>query len=290
MFSPDGSHLAYVGAIYSKGLTPIEVQEGKKTPQNVCVVLDGVEQKHFATIVQPLTFSQDGKHLAYFAGIDQLSGGTRAVIDGQEGQVYRKVQQLVISDDGSRSAYVATKVFPKKVTEGGITRDVSYEYDVVVQNGKEDPADDSKPSQIRILRMSRDGTRVAYVEAIDPTGPSSHVVIVDNGTPSQQYRACENLQISPDGKTALYIAGGVIVVNGKEYGPFSGINSEPAFSTQGGHWACCVSTGEQKFAILADGKTIATQGIAPEQTDVSAGHRPTHVADNHRIQRHARHV
>ena len=53
------------------------------------------------------------------------------------------------------------------------------------------------------------------------------------------------------------------MVNGKEYGPFSGINSEPAFSKEDGHWACCVSTGEQKFAILSDGKMIALDRIAP---------------------------
>src|SRR5207248_7133329 len=47
-FSPDGNHVAYVATTASKGLTPTEGQEGTKTPQNVCVVLDGAEQKHVA--------------------------------------------------------------------------------------------------------------------------------------------------------------------------------------------------------------------------------------------------
>jgi len=266
-FSPDGKHFAYVGTTPSKAPTPLEVQAGKKQPQNECVVLDGVEQQHFAKIEPPL-FSHDGQHIAYLAGIDQLNGHTRAVVDNREGPAYAGVRDLVLSDDGSRFAYVATKVFPKKETRAGITSDQSYRYDVVVDNGKEDPADDTGPNQIQHLCMSRDGRRIAYVAVIfpQPVG-ASHVTIVDNGKPSQQYGSCLSQHISPDGKNLVSIVSGaqgaIVLVNGQEFGPFVSTLSEPVFSEEGGHWACCISTGEQKFAILEDGKTIALTGIAP---------------------------
>ena len=255
VFSPDGNHVAYVATVYSKGLTPIEVQEGKKTPQNVCVVLDGVEQKHFAKIDQ-LTFSQDSKHLAYLAGIDQLAS-TRVVVDDKEGPAFSSVQQLVISDDGSRNACIATKTTVNQTQSHETASQSNY---VVVDNGKEGAPYDV---QITHVCVSPDGQHVAYVAQ----STQSNTVIVDNGKPSQQYRGCDTLKFSPDSKTMLYIAvgaqGSFIVVNGQEYGPFSGINSEPAFSSEGGHWACCVSTGEQKFAVLADGKMITLDRIAP---------------------------
>ena len=274
-FSPDGKHFAYVGTTASKGLTPLEVQAGKKTPQNMCVVLDGVEQKHFAKIDRPI-FSQDSQHLGYLADIGQINGTTRAIVDRQEGPAYVGVRDLVISDDGSRSAYVATKLFPKKETTGGITRDLSYKYDVLVENGKEDPADDSGPNQIQHVCISRDGQRVACIAVIfpQPTG-ASHIVIVDNGKPSQQYGNCLSLQVSPDGKNLVSVVSGaqgaIVVVNGQEYGPFISTMSEPVFSPEGGHWADCVSTGEQKFAILADGKTITLKGLAPGKVSFQAG-------------------
>jgi uncharacterized repeat protein (TIGR03803 family) len=252
IFSPDGNRVAFVGSVFSKGLTPIEVQQGKKTPQNVCVVLDGVEQTHFAKIDQPI-FSQDSKHLAYLAGIDQLSV-TRAVVDNKEGPAYPAgVKDLVVSDDGSRSAYIATKTI---VQQGAPSQPIYF----VVDSGKEGAPYDL---QISHLCVSHDGQHVAYVAQ----GMQTHTVVVADGKPSQQYQGCDTLKFSPDSKTMLYIAttaqGTFVVVNGKEYGPFSNVNSEPAFSDQGGHWACCVTTGEQKFAILSDDKMIALDRIAP---------------------------
>ena len=147
VFSPDGNHVAYVGSVYSKGLTPIEVQEGKKTPQNMCVVLDGVEQKHFAKIDQ-LTFSADSKHLAYLAGIDQLAS-TRVVVDGQEGPAFSSVQQLVISDDGSRSACIATKTVVTKTQSHETASQNSY---VVVDNGKEGAPYDEQITHVCVSR------------------------------------------------------------------------------------------------------------------------------------------
>ncbi len=74
----------------------------KTDAANVCVVLDGVEQKHFAKIEQPLIFSQDGKCIWPTSPASTSSTGTRAVIDGQEViSAYVAVQNLVISDDGS---------------------------------------------------------------------------------------------------------------------------------------------------------------------------------------------
>lgn len=195
MFSPDGNHVAYVGWTPNSGLTPLEVQAGKKTAQNMCVVLDGVEQKHFAKIDRPI-FSQDSKHLAYLAGIDQLSL-TRAVVDGQEGPAYDSVQELVISDDGSRSACIATKQIRPTPTPDH--SNPPYNVHVVIDNGKEDAPYDV---QITHLSVSHDGRHLAYVAQ----GFKTNTVIVDNGKPSQQYRGCDTLLFSPDSKTMLYIA------------------------------------------------------------------------------------
>ncbi len=256
VFSPDGSHFAYVGYAADHGLTPLEVQSGKKQPQNVCLVLDGVEQKHYGKIEPPI-FSQDGKHLACLAGIDGL-GATRAVVDGKEGPAYLSVQQLVICDDGSRSAYIATKLLqPDPMPDG--TKPPPYNAYVVVDNGKE-----GAPYDLGIdkLCISHDGQRVAYVAQ----SSQANTVIVDNGQPSQQYAGCQSLQISPDGKTVLYVAtsaqGGFVVANGQEYGPFTGTFA-PAFSLEGGHWACCVTLAAGSFAVIADGKPIALKGIGP---------------------------
>ncbi len=77
------------------------------------------------------------------------------------------------------------------------------------------------------------------------------------------------------------------MVNGQEYGPFSGINSEPAFSAEGGHWACCVSTGEQKFAVLADGKMITLDRIAPGTQAYQPGTGQLTLLHNHFNEWHA---
>ena len=168
VFIPDGNQVAYVGSTPSGGLTPLEVQAGKKSPQNQCVVLDGVEQNHFAKIDQ-LTFSQDSKHLAYLAGIDQLAS-TRVVVDNQEGPAFSRVQQLVISDDGSRSACIATKT---TVTETQSHETASQSNYVVVDNGKEGAPYDV---QITHVCVSPDGQHVAYVAQSVQT----NTVIVDN--------------------------------------------------------------------------------------------------------------
>ncbi len=259
--------MAYVGSVYSKGLTPIEVQEGKKTPQNVCVVLDGVEQKHFAKIDQ-LTFSADSKHLAYLAGIDQLAS-TRVVVDGQEGPAFSSVQQLVISDDGGRSACIATKTIVTKTPSHETASQNSY---VVVDNGNE-----ARYEQITHVCVSPDGQHVAYV----PQSVQTNTVIVDNEKPSQQYRGCDTLKFSPDSKTELYVAisAGAYCGEWSNMGRSVGSIANWPFSSEGGHWACCVSTGT--VMVLLDGKNYRVYQCCVGHIVVSVGYGAAHVEVNH---------
>jgi WD40 repeat protein len=127
-FSPDGQRVAW------------RVEPTLKEP---LIVVDGVRQECLPTVAHiPLTFSPDGRRLAYVAheGSDML-----AVVDGKPGRPERVILSAVVfSPDGRRTAYVA--------------RDERFRHFVVV---------DGKPgaphAEVRDPVFSPEGTSLAYV-------------------------------------------------------------------------------------------------------------------------------
>lgn len=110
VFSADGQHLAYIGQTEPyKGLLYGRKDFGRS---EYALVVDGQEQgKHYNWATQ-LVMSRDGKHYGFLVGEDSL-GTQKVVIDGQETPRYAFTQQLTMSDDGSRTAFV-TWVNPKR--------------------------------------------------------------------------------------------------------------------------------------------------------------------------------
>jgi uncharacterized repeat protein (TIGR03803 family) len=246
-FSPDGQHFAYIAvAERGQGAAPAAGPNALQ-PQTWRVVLDGVEQElHFLNISKPI-FSKDSKHLGYIAGVDGFTP-TRAVFDGKSSPAYEFVEKLVISDDGSRYAYVGRK------------RNQNDVKNFVVDNGKELPP----YSSITYLAVSPDGKRLAYT-AINTTGQPT---VIDDGKPGLQYQTAENLQFTPDSTTLLYIAtssaGQFVVANGQEIGPFTQVNRVFAFSPDGQHWATWTQQTAGGWAVVEDGKTIPLNpGVSP---------------------------
>jgi uncharacterized repeat protein (TIGR03803 family) len=252
-FSPDGAHFAYSTVVSDKNAVA-PIQQVHTRPQHQCYVLDGVEQKKFENLGPPI-FSKDGKHFAYIAGIDGFTP-TRVVVDGKEGKAYTLVEELKISDDGSRVAYMARR---------GVRSDSNP---VVVDNGTEG----SEYGLIQNLIVSHDGKRVVYSAAQANT--SQQYFLVENGKPGKQYQYIEFVLVSPDSKTVIYNAraqqGQFLVANDQEFGPFTQIHERPVFS-EDGHWACFVALPAGGNAIVIDGKTtpvipaIAPSGLAFQQ-------------------------
>ena len=243
-FSADGQHLAYIGYVWPPRSDSFNTN---RQPQ-CCVVLDGAEQKHFAYI-QQLFLSRDGSHCGYLTC--QNSGfATEAVIDGKQSRSYKYVRALYISDNGSRNVLVIKNV------------DVAREY--VVDNGHAGPGF----LGVGEVALSSNGDRLAYV-AQKRAGLRTDAVVIDNGESGAAYDSCGQLQMDPEGNTLCYLASAsrrsVIVVNGKEYGPFSSICEKVAFSPDGKHWACGVQD-EQHFFVLFDGEQKPSVAMNPRDT------------------------
>lgn len=199
-FSPDGSRYVMV------------VKGGNA---NSWVVTDGKKSGPYGD-VKHVTFSGDGKHVAFVA-LDSYEynkrAGMKVVFDGKESPGYASASDLRMSHDGSRFAYVSQAHF-KEQPEG---------FRVVV---------DGKPSAqafhiVKALQISANGKRLAFYGAPTTDGMNfdRHQLYID-GKPGKAYKFIQELKLSPDGsrwaaRVNIPIAGhdvmrATYVIDGKE--------------------------------------------------------------------------
>ena len=237
VFSADGEHLAYIGV--------------KQSPQrsHSRVMIDGRADPHEYEHIRDLQISRDGQHWAYTVRYyvpNNMGGGvdeSKVVVDGRESPAAPFIEKLVLSDDGSRFAYVAR----------GNKND---EPSALVDQGVKGP----KFRYITNVVVSANGKRVAYIAA--PFGSQgSAAVVVDNGKQSVPYDNCGGISVSADGSILSFFAdssqGKLLVVNGQEFGPFRRINDNLTYSADGKHWACSLEATDSSESgqFLIDGET-----------------------------------
>lgn len=214
-FSPDGSRLAYVareGArivlVVGQQVTPIEPADIRRagffsfSPNGsryamvvraphrgqAWIVVDGIKHGPYGD-VRDVTFSGDGKHIAYVthqSPFENQRAGVKVVLDGKESPAYARVNSLNLSFDGSRAVYASEAMYQER-TEG---------WRVVV---------DGKPSAtryaaVKLLQMSANGKRVAFVGSPTTDGVNyvSEQIVID-GKASKNYKFVHELKLSPDG-------------------------------------------------------------------------------------------
>jgi hypothetical protein len=229
-FSPDGKHYAYQ---YTAGDKLVVALDGKAGPS-----YDGVQPGS-------IQFTANGK-LAYAARKDT---GYVTVVDGQERGESNQMEQLQVSFDGRRIAFVST-------TSDGQT---------AVVDGKAGPAYE----KISSLTFSPDGVRVAYIGELS-TG--KFVVVDEKESPA--YRSVGNFQFASAGHRYGYVGstekGEVVVVDGqasKTYRTFLDL----AISPDGSHYAYEGNVDFYEAELVIDGKaTRARNLVATLEPDRSA--------------------
>jgi uncharacterized repeat protein (TIGR03803 family) len=223
-FSPVGHRLAYVA---SKGTQQI-------------LVADGTAGTAYAAISE-VTFSADGKHLAYIVRGTENPPKTHVVLDGKDGAPYTNTSRLVISRTG-RIAYVANT--------GGL-----YDNYMVI-DGQAGP-------KYAILQQpvifSDDGGHYAYNATKGIRNPIKHVVVID-GTEGPEYDVCSSVVFSPDGKHWAYWAQDVTgarnvtyaIVDGKKSLDYLSVTGF-AFSPDSQHVVYVATASNQKTVVVLDG-------------------------------------
>jgi len=231
VLSPDGSGFAYVA----------------KAGKQWRVVQDKTEHPVFDDInVMTLKFSPDGKRLVYAA---QQNGAWLMVDNGQAGEAYDGIRNLVFSPDGKRLA--------------ALVRDGS-EFRVVV-NGEQTSGYEFIRSNS--LCFSPDGQRLGFVAQ---AGDEEYAVV--NGKAAKRYRKIGNQGIVFSqtghhyGYTALTEKGWVVVVDGLENGPYDAVlEHSPVFSPNGERVAYAAKVGAH-WTVSVDGKQAGVYDAIGEGT------------------------
>jgi uncharacterized repeat protein (TIGR03803 family) len=217
-----------------------------------------------------MSLTPDASHVALLAN----AGSRRVVyIDGNQGPPYSSVRQasaqgdgrprpalLMISPDGTRVAYVATR---------GPTDCV------VVVNHKEGPVFES----IAGVTFSPVGHRLAYVGS---RGGKSYVVVDASIGPGYGLVSAADLQFSPDGQHVGYVARDAAtpqswhaVIDGKENEGFAGVE-RLQFSREGDHFVYVARTSNaEEFSVVVDGVSGPKYALVQSVTLSRDG---THVA------------
>jgi len=194
-------------------------------PSTYRVVLDGQEQGTYNEI-NNITFSPDGKHLAYVAKIGSMYC---VVLNGTEGEKYHQISHIRFLSHTGEVVYAARRYREWMAVVGDIE---GKQYDSF---GKDDPV------------CSFDGKRYAYCAKRG----NKWMAIVD-GVEGPQYDAISRVFFSPDSKRVLYaVRQGdkeLVVVDGQEEKRYEGqIGRIPIFSPDSKHVAYAI---KQKLKLL----------------------------------------
>lgn len=268
LISPVGGHVAYAATLNAESLEAVG---------STCVVLDGKEDLAYDRIYD-LTFSQDGKHLAYVAEKNRMSF---VVTDGQEGPSYAKVGFPVLSPNGERLAYLASADRKR--------------YFVVADGQPGAPYENVKP-----VSFSPDGRHYYYVAQTD----GRQCMVVD-GREGAQYTQVFYPVFSPNSKHAAYMAVEgkfwCIVLDGAPGRNFDAVWT-PVFSPDSAHVAYAARLNEQTTVVLDHAAGLGVNGLITnilftpdskhilyEARDTTGKTYPVTIAmDNHPGQRYER--
>lgn len=145
------------------------------------VELDGQPGEDFEGIaLEAITFSEDGRHLAFAAQSEQ---GWHVVLDGHRGPAHEGIGAITLSTDGARMAYAAH--------DRGAWR--------IVLDGREGPAFESLLAET--LRFSDDGSHLVYVAQTD-----RGVTVVHDQQPGAVYDGVRALQLMTTTGQPVYVA------------------------------------------------------------------------------------
>jgi len=266
-FSADGRHFAYVTpkADGSQVLVRQAAKAAQRAVMGAGVVLDGSRRRT----------------------VGSVSGATvAAVVDGQEGPEYQRIENLVIC--GDRMAYVAARpegtamvvdgreegrldeVREPVFSAGG--RRLAYaarqglEWLVVV-DGEEGAGWDGVSAPV----FSPDGSRLAQAAV---AGEEWFVVVDGQRGPAFEVPGsarslrpfvsdADGIVFSPDGRRIAYLAErdrkAVLVVDGQEWGE-EGEGGRPIFSPDGSRVAWSTRKGREGWQVVVDGQAALHQG------------------------------
>jgi hypothetical protein len=255
-FSPNSSHVAYVGTVADPS-----------KPANTSLVMDGKSETRFYK-VHDFRFSADGNHWAYigedFTG--NVQPGTppgqksHLMVDGKELAAFESVYNCQLSADG-HVAYCANKLTHIGAQSETI-QDQCVGLDAQVWDlpkGHRFPGSAGGTAQPACL--SPDGQHVAWLE--EHPGNNELCVSV-NGKRGLGYHQIQNITFSPDSQHIVYVAeqpgnGMYVVRDDDEAGPYKrapnggGMQFTLYFSPDGKHLAYQAGDGQMTF-VVEDGK------------------------------------
>jgi hypothetical protein len=287
MFDPTGTRLAYAARdgqrlvlVVNGEVTPIEAasiqrpgtlrfsHDGSRyclvvanpSAGKAWAVVNGTTYGPYGDIKQ-VTFSGDGKHVAYVAHHSPFAAakaGVSVVIDGKESPLYFSVDSVQLSFDGSHSVYQSVALYKGDWPEGAR----------VVVDGKTSAA---RYQSVKSLQMSADGKKVVFIGVPTADGPnaSGGARVVTNGKDGKEYTFVNQLQLSPDGSRVAFIptvsppatsdARVAFVVDGKESRDYPNNVSGDVifFSGDSRHVAF-----ETYTEVLVDGKEYPGAGMS----------------------------
>lgn len=261
VFSPDGKHVAYVARCKALAIPPLEE----------FVVIDGREQKHYATAHTPV-FSPDSRRFAYSAE-KRWNRGMCVVVDGKEQKTYNQIVGEVFSSDSKRLAYKAMTlrnpnakrpVWDFAVIDG--REELQYDY-----AGEPVFSPDSKHYAYRAVDVASnkqllvlDGAPVRCGRAVPDHSPcfspdSRHLaclahkertwmILMDGAVLDKDAgEFTRGLTFSPDGAYVAYVSHdegdtySTIVVNGHPVKAYESVHEGPKFSPDGKRLAYVIS-------------------------------------------------
>jgi len=228
VFTPDGEHYTYC---YKDGTQTVIDLDGKEfarmpSPQS--------------TLQMPLTFSRNGKYLAW-------ADNNTIFINGKPGPQSRYLPQLMFSPDGSQYAYTGTVVGSNNQW--------------AVVNGQ----------QVKYFGEINQFSSNNHLFAVYHDGPSNMSILVVDGKPILKTFAIRNIWTSPDGKQIAFLIQPdatspktVVNVNGKDVPDAAGVFVGAVYwSPDGKRYALdCNASGGGNFMII-DGKKQDTYQSIP---------------------------
>jgi len=229
LFTPDGEHYTYC---YKDGTQTVIDLDGKEFAR--------ISNPQTGTLQMPLTFSRNGKYLAW-------AQDNTIFMNGQPGPKGRYLPQIIFSPDGSRYAYTGTVV-------GG-----NDQWAVV--DGQ----------QVKYFGEINQFSSNNHLLAVYHDGPSNMSILVMDGKPILKTFAIRNIWTSPDGKQIAFqiqpdqsSSNTVVNVNGKNVPDAEGVFVQAVyFSPDGKRYALnCNAKGGGNFMII-DGKKQDTYPTIP---------------------------
>lgn len=242
VLSPDRNRYAYWGG-----------KDGQKESK---LVIDGQPCGSFG-MVNHAVFSSDGKHFAAVVGhLDKKRGMQRHLyLDGEEIALWNdpkrgsnpvRVEQLVLSPDGSRHAMILN--LPKNQKGVWLDGKIVGTYTYAAS-----------------LQFSPDGKRFAYVFQNTRNKPPQVQVGQKTYALESQGRAQSviDLSFSPDSRHFSFVypnhRNSRVYYDGKPQELYSSINNEPVFSKDSGHFVYIAEADLSNRFLVVDGKEVARQ-------------------------------